>query len=251
MTPSSLRFPAPPHPLRRIDARVAGIEAATHDIRILRLEVLAGGPFAFSAGQYAAIRFGSLPPRDYSMANRPDEPVLEFHVRRMQGEGASAYVARAVAPGERVALEGPHGDAWLRLDHPGPILGLAAGSGLAPLKSITETALAAGLRQDVHLYFGAREERDIYLERHFLDLAARHRNFRYVPVLSVARTPGRRHGTPVEAALADLGTLAGFKAYAAGPPAMVEAAMAELPRRGLPPQDLHADPFYSEAEKQT
>lgn len=245
----SARFPAPPHALRRLEARVVAIEDATHDIRIVRLEIMAGGPLVFSAGQYAAVRFGGMPPRDYSMANRPDENLLEFHVRRMHKTGASAYVAEALAAGEPVSLEGPLGDAWLRLDHAGPILGLAAGSGLAPLKSIVETALAAGLAQDLHLYFGARAERDLYLERRFLDLAARHRNFRYVPVVSGRATAGRRRGDPAAAVLADFASLAGFKAYVAGPPAMVEAAMAKLVARGLAPADLHADPFYSEAEK--
>jgi CDP-4-dehydro-6-deoxyglucose reductase/ferredoxin-NAD(P)+ reductase (naphthalene dioxygenase ferredoxin-specific) len=241
--------PSPPHPVRHVAARVTGIEEATHDIRILRFEIVDGGPFVFSAGQYAAIRFGDLPPRDYSMASRPDDPVLEFHVRRMRNEGASAYVADALERGERVTLEGPLGDAWLRLDHPGRILGIAAGSGLAPLKSIVETALAAGLTQDIHLYFGAREERDLYLERHFLGLAARHRNFRYIPVLSSTATVGRRRGNPVEAVLADFTSLAGAKAYLAGPPTMVEETMTRLALRGLRADDMHADPFYSEAEK--
>lgn len=245
----SARFPAPPHALRRIEARVAGIADATHDIRIVRLAVEAGAPFVFSAGQYAAVRFGGMPARDYSMASRPDAKLLEFHVRRMHETGASAYVAEALAAGERVSLEGPLGEAWLRLDHEGPILALAAGSGLAPVKSIVETALAAGLTQDVHLYFGARAECDLYLERHFFELAAHHRNLRYVPVLAESATPGRRRGDPVAAALADFASLAAFKAYVAGPPAMVEAAMAKLALRGLPADDLHADPFYSEEER--
>src|ERR1043166_4314850 len=64
------------HPRRLLDCRVAELVRATHDIIIVRLEVLAGGPFLFSAGQYASVSFGDLPPRDYSMANHPDEPLL-------------------------------------------------------------------------------------------------------------------------------------------------------------------------------
>ena len=41
-----------------------------------------GGPFDFSAGQFASVTFEGCPPRDYSMANVPGDPVLEFHVRR-------------------------------------------------------------------------------------------------------------------------------------------------------------------------
>src|SRR5262249_43942679 len=64
------------HPERRLACRVVGLEAMTHDIMGLRLAIESGGPFTFSAGQYASLRFGDFPSRDYSMANRPDESVL-------------------------------------------------------------------------------------------------------------------------------------------------------------------------------
>jgi len=46
----------------------------------------------------------------------------------------------------------------------------------------------------------------------------------------------------------DLEDLDGWKAYVAGPPAMVDAAMAITTARGLRPQDLHADVFFTPQE---
>jgi CDP-4-dehydro-6-deoxyglucose reductase len=46
-----------------------------------------------------------------------------------------------------------------------------------------------------------------------------------------------------EAVLADHADLAGFEVYAAGPPAMIEAMRASLPRQGLPPERLYFDSF--------
>ena len=60
------------HPLRRMTCRVAENEPMTHDIHRIRLEPVSGGPFTFSAGQYASLTFDGLPPRDYSMASLPD-----------------------------------------------------------------------------------------------------------------------------------------------------------------------------------
>lgn len=238
------------HPLRRLECRVSGFEDATHDIRIVRLETLRGGPLGFSAGQYASVRFADMPARDYSMANRPDEPALELHIRRMNEAGASFHVARALRLGEPVVVEGPYGDAWLRLDHPGAILAIAGGSGLAPIKSIVDTALAAGVERPIHLYFGAREERDIYLEGHFAHAAARHPDLRFEPILTDPAGPTRRRvGRLTDAVAADHSSFAGMKAYLAGPPAMVEAAAEMLRARGLPAADIHADPFYTDAEK--
>lgn len=239
------------HPQRRLSCRVADITPLTHDIKRVRLAIDSGGPFTFSAGQYASLRFAGLPPRDYSMANRPDESVLEFHVRRMGPGSTSAYVAEKLTPGEEVIVEGPYGSSWLRDKHAGPIVAVAGGSGLAPIKSIVETALSLDMRQPIHLYFGARDERDVYLEQHFRALAARHDNLRYTTVLSQpSASTARRVGLVHDAVAADLADLDGAKAYLAGPPVMVEAATALLvDARGMRRQDVHADAFYTEAEK--
>lgn len=233
----------------RVLSRVAEIIQATHDIRIVRLALAAGERFGFRAGQYAALGFGDMPPRDYSMASRPDAPTVEFHIRDM-GTGPSAYVARHLAVGETVTVDGAFGDGYLRTEHDGPILAIAGGSGLAPMKSVVETALARGMRQPIRFYFGVREERDLYLEDHFLALAARYPNLAFTPVLSSAPAgTSRRTGYVADCALADIAELAGFKAYVAGPPVMVEAASRGLQARGLNPADIHADPFYTETDK--
>ena len=235
---------------RRIDCRVVGLTKATRDVHVLHLDVGAGSPFSFLAGQYAGLTFDGFDARDYSMANRPDERPLEFHIRETGDDGASDYVARALRLGERVSLEGPFGDAWLRAEHAGPVLAVAGSSGLAPIKSIVETVIAGRAKHAIHLYYGARDEPDVYLEDHFLALARRKPDFRYVTVLSEpAAATSRRTGSVTDAIAADLATLGGFKAYVAGPPVMVEAAVTLLKRRGMADADIHADPFHSEAEK--
>ena len=242
------------HAIRHMTGRVAALDAMTHDIVRVRLNIVAGGPFDFSAGQYCRVRFADLPARDFSMANTPEEPLIEFHIRHVPGGATSSYVTETLALGEEVRLQGPFGTSWLREDHRGPIYALAGGSGLAPVKSIVEHALAAGTtggaNQDIHLYFGVRDERDLYLEDHFAGLAAAHPNLRFIPVLS---EPGgatdRRTGFLHTALDADVADFDGCKAYLAGPPPMVEAAIALLIERGMRRRDVHADAFYTEAEK--
>ena len=238
------------HPQRQLKCRVAGLEQATHDIRIVRLEILSGGPFSFAAGQYAQVKFAGLPARDYSMANRPDQAGLEFHIRQLGGGTASVYAATQLKLGDPVSVEGPLGTSYLRALHTGPILAIAGGSGLAPIKSIVATALAQGMAQPIRLYFGVRDERDLYGEREMAALAAVHPNFRFTPVLSTPSGPtARRTGFVHHAVAADLDDIDGMKAYLAGPPPMVEAAAALLAARGLRREDIHADAFYTEAEK--
>lgn len=237
------------HPLRKLDCRVTAREKATHDITVVRLAVEAGGPFSFSAGQYASVTFPGQPPRDYSMASRPDDAEIEFHIRAMDGGAVSHYVNDQLEVGDAVRVEGPMGLAYLREQHAGPILAVAGGSGLAPIKSIVEEALGKGMAQPIAMYFGVRGERDLYLEAHFEDLAKAHGNFSFTPVLSEPNgATGRRTGFLADAVAADFQDLDGFKLYMAGPPVMVDTTTAACTPLGLRGEDLHADPFYSAHE---
>ena len=87
------------------------------------------------------VTFDGLPARDYSMANQPGRACLEFHIRHVPGGATSEHVARSLKVGDKVSVRGPLGSSFLREGHPGPILAVGGGSGLAPIKSIVETAL--------------------------------------------------------------------------------------------------------------
>lgn len=238
------------HPLRKLTCRVASVDSMTHDIKRVRLDVVAGGPYLFSAGQFASVTFDGQPARDYSMANLPSDPILEFHIREVPGGAVSAYVQNSLAVGDEVRVEGPFGASWLRETHRGPVLALAGGSGLAPIKSIVEHALAQGMEQNIHLYFGVRDERDLYLEDRFDDLCAKHANLKFTPILSdPSGATGRRTGFLHDAVRQDFDDLDGAKVYLAGPPPMVEAASLLARELGLQQTDIHADAFYTEAEK--
>jgi CDP-4-dehydro-6-deoxyglucose reductase/ferredoxin-NAD(P)+ reductase (naphthalene dioxygenase ferredoxin-specific) len=235
------------HPSRVMRCRVAALEDLTHDIRGLRLEIETGGPFAFSAGQYAQLEFAAGLSRHYSMAGIPDELALTFHIRHMPGGRTSHYVAAALKVGDTVKVSGPLGVAYLRDAHRGPVLLVAGGSGLAPIQSILRTLLARATAAPVTLYFGVRSERDLYHEGLLKELAAKHANLRYHVVLSEQKGErGRRYGLVHEAVAADLAGCENLMAYLAGPPVMVEAATTLLKAKGAQPRQIHADAFYNQ-----
>ena len=237
------------HPIRRMTCQVEALDDMTHDIKRLRLEILDGGPFSFSAGQYCSVNFANLEPRDYSMANTPDDATIELHVRHIAGGASSAYVAKTLAVGEAVVVEGPFGTSWLREAHRGMIYALAGGSGLAPIKAMVERALGLGMGQDIRLYFGVRDERDLYLEDHFNLMCEHHTNLVFIPVLSEpSGTTERRTGFLDRVLATDIGDLDGCKAYVAGPPPMVEAATTLLLERGMRRDDVHADAYFTKAD---
>ena len=238
------------HASRRLTCKVIEIEFVTHDILIVRLAIERGGPYDFSAGQYAEVTFGDLPARDFSMANRPDQKTLEFHIRLFSDGMVTPYIKDCLSVGDTVEVNGPLGNAHFRDNHTGPIIAVAGGSGLAPIKSIIETALAKGARQEIFFYFGVKDERDIYFEDYFKNLTKSHTNLTFNTILSdpSAKTD-RRTGFLADIILQDFSDLDGFKAYLAGPPIMVETSVKSLKHKKIRQQDIHADAFYTEKEK--
>ena len=49
------------HPRQILETKVLSIDDATHDIKRVRLDVVSGGPFYFSAGQFASVTFETNP----------------------------------------------------------------------------------------------------------------------------------------------------------------------------------------------
>ncbi len=237
------------HSPRHLHCRVAAIEDATHDIKHIQLSIDSGDPLAFTAGQYARLTFPGVPTRDYSMASGPGERDLDFHIRYVPGGAATPRIHSELKLGDLVLVEGPFGSSYLREQHAGSILCVAGGSGLAPIKGIVEAAIAGGMKQLIHVYFGARSDRDLYLVDHFESLAQRHPNLTFTPVVSDAPMGAPwRTGLVTDAVAKDLQDFVGWKAYVAGPPPMVEATMQLVTERGLRPVDLHADVFFTPAD---
>lgn len=237
------------HPMRDMTCRVTSIVPLTHDIRRLALEIVAGGPFTFTPGQYARLSFADLPGRDFSMASQPGDPELVFYIRIVPGGRAGAYLAEHLEVGDEVRVEGPMGSAFLREEKRTPILAIAGGSGLSPIRAIVDRALALDWEHPIHVYLGVRDERDLYDLDHFEALAARHANLHFTPVLSEpSAATARRTGFVTDAVRADIADLSEFTAWLAGPPPMVEAAERLLPDLGIPPARIHADAFYTPAD---
>lgn len=229
------------HQRRKATGRVVSKERPTADVTVLRI-ALEGAPLAFQPGQYAELSFCSGPGRMYSMASHPRDDVLEFHIRWMQGGLVSGHVAESVRVGDEVSLFGPMGSAHLRLRRPGPIVAIAAGTGLAPILSILRTAAALQLRQPVHLFRLARDEAAFYAQAQIDTLAPALAHFTCHRLVG----PRRERLAALAASLPDL---TGAIAYVAGSPELVDAASAVLAATGLPGENIFADAFATRADQ--
>ena len=220
-------------PVRRVRATIVAKEPATHDITRLRLS-LKGAPLAFAAGQFVQFMFRGLPPRPYSIASKPGESVLDFHIRRLPNGVVSGYVIDQARIGESLWLKGPYGTAYLRPPATCPLLLVAGGSGLAPIKSILLAALEWPRTHPIYLYHGVRDTRDLY-DVEVLTALTQPALLRFTPVLSLpSQATPHRTGFVHEAIAADFITLEGFAVYLAGPPPMVDAVTDVVVGLGAP-----------------
>lgn len=245
--PCTIEIPEPDevvvHPARIAKAKVAVIEDLTHDIK--RLVLTVAKPMEFSPGQYVQLQFTPEHSRPYSMATLCDQGDMEFHVRVVPDGLVSNYIARELKVGDTARVSGPLGTAYLRRSHVGPILCMAGGTGLAPILSILRGAVAAGMHNPIHLYFGARSAEDVYGIDWLRELDSRHPGLRINVVTTVASDSRvYRSGLVTQAVEEDHGTLAGWRVYLCGSPPMVEAASVLVRNKGVQPEHIHADAFY-------
>ena len=234
------------HPAKIIKGTVTVLEALTHDIR--RVRIKPAKPMAFSPGQYATLQFTPDHIRPYSWAGLPDDDEMEFQIRQVPGGRVTDYVFSALKVGDAVRISGPLGTAYLRQKHLGPMLCVGGGTGIAPIVSIVRGAMAAQMRNPVHVYFGVRSQEDSYDLERLRQIAQAHGNMQlHVVVATGPVSNGLRSGLVTDAIQNDLPRLNDFVGYFCGAPAMVEALNTVAQSLGMPLEKIHADAFYPSA----
>lgn len=210
----------------------------------LRLRPL-GSPMRFWPGQYVTLRRpGTVLPRAYSIASapRPDGEITLQVTRQESGE-TSEWLHGAVQAGDVVPVSGPYGTFIGDPSVETPVLCLAAGSGLAPILSLTEAALRRGYSAPVTLMFSAGKFADVYC-RGLIDFwRQRYRNFRFIPTLTREHRPGFEHGRIPELLAKHFADLAHFSVFIAGRPAFVADCVAAAKRCGAPAERIHTEGF--------
>ncbi|MCB1325199.1 MAG: 2Fe-2S iron-sulfur cluster binding domain-containing protein [Leptospiraceae bacterium] len=228
-------------------ARIQSQTALTHDILELRLRTAA--PVSYRAGQYADLHLEQIGrSRSYSFAAPPKHQTTElvFHVRHLPGGEFTDWLFAADRSGTELQLRAPLGEFYLR-EGDAPILCVAGGSGMAPIKALLEQAARDGVSRPVTYLFGARTKRDLYCLEEMQELtrcwAAK---FRFLPVLS--EEPEDSDWTGLRGLVTDqlreqCPEAGSSDAYLCGPPGMIDAAIDVLRELGLPVERIRFDRF--------
>jgi ferredoxin-NADP reductase len=201
------------------------------------------------AGQHVDIRLtaedGYHAERAYSIACAPGEP-LAITVERLDDGEVSPYLTSEVRAGDAFELRGPIGGYFVwEPASGGPLLLLAGGSGIVPLRAMLRLRASAGSSVPARLLYSSRSWDDV-IYRSELD-AVMEEGVEVSYALTRRQPPGwtgyaRRVDEAMLAEVAWPPSQAPL-AYVCGPTSFVETAAAGLVRLGYPPQRVRTERF--------
>jgi ferredoxin-NADP reductase len=151
---------------RRLIWQVATVTGATRETRSVRtLELAVPDWPGHRAGQHLDIRLtaedGYVAERSYSIASAPGEPVA-ITVERLEDGEVSPYLTEELRVGDMLELRGPVGGYFVwEKDDGGPLLLVAGGSGIVPLRAIIRQRERSGSDAPVRLLYSARTLPDV------------------------------------------------------------------------------------------
>lgn len=150
---------------------------------------------------------------------------LAITVKAIEGGVVSNYLAHEAQPGEVITLEPAFGEMTVTSASE-PLLLLAAGSGITPMRALLRDLAARGMPVNVDLYYWARTRAELCFSEELEALAAAH------PRLHVHVLVTREGDTPAlridRVSFEGVSSLDQRRVLACGPGAFVEAARARL-----------------------
>ena len=205
-------------------------------------------PLRYTAGQYVLLSDGEghLPQRSYSIANAPrPDGLITLLVTRVAGGALTTWLHERLRPGDEVALEGPYGTFVPVTER--PLLLLAGGSGLAPMRAIAEASFAERPKRPITLFFSARTARDVIDRRLFSEWQRGHEEFRYLLTLT------REGGAPLRGRIPDLleaavGSMAEREVFIAGSEPFVADCLQAARRLGAEGAQVRTEPFFCDPQ---
>jgi len=217
-----------------VNVRVLSNERETPTTRRLRV-ALDGHAFLYRAGQAAALAAGG-PPTPYSIASSPAETRehgwLEFLIKVDGANRFGAGVER-LASDAIVVLDGPVGGFTLDSVLPGtPLLFIAGGTGIAPLRSMIRDAIDSGRGGALSLLYSNRSPSEFAYLAELRQLAADGLLTLTLTLTGDADDWTHARGRAGTSHLAEL-VHEGTTAFICGPPAMVRDLPAALASLGV------------------
>jgi ferredoxin-NADP reductase len=195
-------------------------------------------PMRYDAGQFTELYLPNLPGQmhEFTLSSSPSEPALAITVNIGSHPSSYKQAMLALEPGKTVHLLEPMGDFVLPKDPSIPLVFVAGGLGITPVRSIVTWLKERGEQRDIHLFYAAKKPQTVIFQNVFTGL----------PVTYLVSEPDAHWHDDVghmsaERILANAPIDALF--YIAGPESFVEAIHSDLQRHQIAGDRLVTDRF--------
>jgi ferredoxin-NADP reductase len=234
---------------RRLTWQVATVDDVIEETARVRTIVLDLPDWpGHRAGQHLDVRLtaedGYRAEREYSIASAPGEPVA-ITVERLEDGEVSPYLTEELREGDGLELRGPIGGHFVwGPENGGPLLLIAGGSGVVPLRAMLRHRQRTGNDLPVRLLYSSRSLDDVIYRD---ELDATSDGVEVVYTLTREQPPGwTGHARRVDAAL--LNEVAwppdeNARAFVCGPTSFVETVADGLVELGYPPVRVKTERF--------
>jgi len=228
-------------PVRTFACQLTECVEVGGDVWRVSLRAPAGKPPRYHAGQYLMIERENGEKSAFSMASAPHSGRdLELHV--LVREASAQSLIEQLQRNGMARVQLPFGDAHLAELPDGPLVLIAAGTGMAQMHSLIEHCRANGFIHPVHLYWGARRPEDFYELPHWEEWKKLPNLHLHKVVSDLCGWEGRC-GMLHEAVCEDISDLSPVYVYGSGSPAMIYATLDALVEAGMNPHQMRADVF--------
>ncbi len=208
-----------------LSCKVTLVESITDTVYRVKLDT-ENGAFSFKAGQYLTVVMGERDKRPFSIASTPSETnFLELHIGASEVNRYAMAVMDKILKENKITIELPFGDAWLREDSNGPLLLIAGGTGYSYVRSIMLTSLEKYPQRKITLCWGGREQKHLYDLELLQELSL---TYPQLTILPVVEHPDENwygySGTVLSVIMQQMSSLAEYDIYIAGPFEMARIA---------------------------
>jgi Na+-transporting NADH:ubiquinone oxidoreductase subunit F len=240
--------------VREFTCRCEEIIDLTYNIKQFRFKLIEPQTIEYKAGQYVQLltpvyeKSNEEVYRAYSISSNPsDKDVIELIIKLVPGGICTTYCFEYLQVDDEIKVNGPYGDFVLQ-DTNAPIIFIAGGSGMAPVKCMLHYLRGIGSKRDILYYFGGNKSEDLFLLDLMKEFEKDLASFQFVPVVSHAEDGakiGRRLGLVTDAVRKDIIDASKYEAYLCGSPGMVNATEEILIDHGIHPENIFYDKYES------
>jgi ferredoxin-NADP reductase len=205
-------------------------------------------PMRFTAGQFIELYLPHEQPDNrgtkhwFTLSSSPTEDQIGITTAFAAGQSSTfKQKLRALTPGTEVMISEPMGDFVLPKDPGIPLVFIAAGIGITPVRSITKWLTDTNQQRAATCIYGVRHPDDLaftaLLEAYYKD--------RFIPLVSSPRDAWQGHAGHITAEnIIALGnTPAQSLYYLSGPEVLVEGLTKDLHTRGIAKHHIITDYF--------